>query len=459
MKTKAGFSAILKTSMPILVDLAAQIVMWTIEINFMGHIAASSLNRIYPGVAAKGVDALTAVGDVIHIIVLTCTALLIFVFGATIIINKLIGSGQKHEADHFLGQALFTTMFTAIGISVVWYLFAPFIFKVLLGASPAVTAIGVDYFRTLSLFAPFVIMNFVAIGIVRGAGDTHLSMITALLVNSIHLVLAFLLIFGIYRFPELGPRGSALAAGIAHTIGCFFTFSVILRGRSVLTFKWSDFKSIRRKSIGKVFRTGLPITLEQLAWVIGMTIVIGYSNRLGAAPAAAHMIILTIQRLFSILYQAFGIGALTLVGQLYGAEEHDHAGRTTAKFFWLVGGVVFFLAALTYLRSYYFVIVFTSEAEVVEIGVKVLKVAALIQIPKALSYVYSFSLRGVGENRYPMYLAIFGVLIFEIMLGYTFAFTVGLSIVGLWAAQGLDELFKMSFAIRRFRWRLRQLTG
>ena len=181
MKTKAGFGAILKTSIPILVDLAAQIVMWTFEINFMGHIASSSLARIYPGVAAKGVDALTAVGDVIHIIVLTCTALLIFVFGTTIIINRLIGSGKKHEADHFLGQALFTTMFTAIGISLVWYLFAPFIFKVLLGASPAVTAIGVDYFRTLSLFAPFIIMNFVAIGIVRGAGDTHLSMIHALL--------------------------------------------------------------------------------------------------------------------------------------------------------------------------------------------------------------------------------------------------------------------------------------
>ena len=459
MKTKAGFGAILKTSIPILVDLAAQIVMWTIEINFMGHIAASSLARIYPGVEAKGVDALTAVGDVIHIIVLTCTALLIFVFGTTIIINRLIGSGKKDEANHFLGQALFTTMFTAIGISLVWYLFAPFIFKVLLGASPAVTAIGVDYFRTLSLFAPFVIMNFVAIGIVRGAGDTHLSMITALFVNSIHLVLAFLLIFGIYRFPELGPRGSALAAGIAHTIGCLFTFSVILRGKSVLKFKWRDFTSIRRKSISKVIKTGLPITLEQLAWVVGMTIVIGYSNRLGAAAAAAHMIILTIQRLFSILYQAFGIGALTLVGQLYGAEEHDHARKTTTKFFWLVGGVVFFLAALTYFRSYYFVIVFTSDSEVVEICVRALKVAALIQIPKALSYVYSFSLRGVGENRYPMYLAIFGVLIFEVMLGYTLAFTVGLSIIGLWAAQGFDEIFKMSFAIRRFRWRLRKLTG
>jgi putative MATE family efflux protein len=456
---KTGIGSILKTSIPILVDLAAQILMWTIEINFMGHIAAASLARHYPGMGATGVDALTAVGDVIHIIVLTCTVLLIFVFGATIIINRRLGSGQKDEADHFLGQAIFTTFFVAIGISAVWYLFSPFIFRVLLGASPAVTTIGVDYFRTLSFFAPFIILNFVAIGIVRGAGDTHLSMITALLVNSIHLVGAFLLIFGIYRIPELGPRGSALAAGIAHTVGCVFTYSVILRGQSVLSFKWSDVFSVHRERIGKVFKTGLPITLEQLAWAIGMTIVIGYSNRLGPAPAAAHMIVLTIQRLFSILYQAFGIGALTLVGQLYGANQHDHARRTTSLFFWLVGGVVLFLAAVTYLRSYYFAVVFTSDSAVVDICAKVLKVVAIVQIPKALSYVYSFSLRGVGENRYPMYLAIIGVLIFEILFGYTLAFVLGLSIMGLWMAQGFDELFKFSLAARRFRWRHRQLTG
>jgi putative MATE family efflux protein len=456
---KSSIGSILKTSIPILIDLAAQILMWTIEINFMGHLAADSLGRLYPGLEATGIDALTAVGDVIHIIVLTCSVLLIFVFGATIIINKLIGSGQREEADHFLGQALFTTLFAAIGISAIWYALSPFLFRVLLGASPAVSSIGIDYFRTLSLFAPFIIMNFVAIGIVRGAGDTHLSMITALLVNSIHLVLAFLLIFGIYIFPELGPRGSALAAGIAHTIGCFFTFSVILRGRSVLKFKWSDFKSVRRESIGKVFKTGLPITLEQLAWTIGMTIVIGYSNRLGTVAAAAHMIILTIQRLFSILYQAFGMGALTLVGQLYGANEHDHAKRTTVMFFWLVGGVVLFLAGMTFFRSYYFAVVFTSEPEVVELCTSVLKVAAAVQIPKALSYVYSFSLRGVGENRYPMYLAIVGVLLFEVLIGYNLAFTLGLSVAGLWIAQGGDEIFKVILAAKRFGRRHRQLTG
>ena len=58
-----------------------------------------------------------------------------------------------------------------------------------------------------------------------------------------------------------------------------------------------------------------------------------------------------------------------------------------------------------------------------------------------------------------MYLAIVGVLVFEILFGYTLAFTFGLSIMGLWLAQGFDELFKFSFAARRFRWRHRQLTG
>ncbi len=455
---RSNLGSILKTSIPIVVDIGAQIIMWTIEINLVGHISPELMARSYGATEATGVDALTAVGNVVQIILLTCTALLIFIFGATIIINKLIGENRREEANHFLGQALFTTLFAAIGIAVIWHLLAPFLFNVILGTSVSVASIGVDYFRILSYFAPFIIMNFVAIGIVRGAGDTHLSMLTALIVNTLHLVLALLLIFGISFFPALGVRGAALAAGIAHTVGCCFTFIVILRGRSVLTFKWSDFTTIRRKSIVKVFKTGIPITLEQLAWMIGITIVIGYSNRLGTVAAAAHIIILTFQRLFSILYQAFGMGALTLVGQRYGANEHDYAKQTTTMFFWLVGGVVLFLSAVIFFRAHYLVIIFTSDPDVVMLCERVLKVAAIVQIPKALSFVYSYSLRGVGENRYPMYLALIGILAFEVILGFNLAFTFGLSLIGLWLAQGVDEVFKVSLAIRRFHGRIKELT-
>ncbi len=453
-----GFKSVLKTSIPIVVDLASQIVMWAIEINLVGHISDASMARFFPGSGARGVDAITAVGNVVQIIILTCTILLIFIFGASMIISRLLGEGRKEEANHFLGQSLFTNLFAVALISIAWYSFAPFIFRTILGTPDAVTVVGVEYFRILSFFAPFILMNFVAIGIVRGAGDTHLSMVTALLINSIHLLLAIFLIFGVSFFPELGVKGAALAAGIAHTIGCCFTFSVILKGRSVLTFSFKDMLDINYSSIVRVIKTGTPITLEQVAWMVGVTVVIGFTNRLGPVVAAAHIIVLTFQRLFSMLYQAFGIGTLTLVSKRYGANEHEHAGITVKYFILLVGLVVLFIAILVFARARYFALLFTSDPKVVALCETVLRLVAVIQIPKALTFILSYSLRGIGENKYPMFLTIVGVIVFEIAVGFNLAFTLGLSLVGIWLAQGMDESFKLVMIFKKFRSRLRELV-
>lgn len=441
---------ILKTSVPIVVDLGSQIVMWTVETTLVGHIAANSMRRFYPGMNATGVDALTAVGNVVQIVLYTCTILLIFVFGATIIVNRLLGEKRKEEANHFLGQTLFTALIPAFVIAAIWRFGSPIIFSTVLGASDVVAAIGVDYFRIVSLFAPFIIMNFVAIGIVRGAGDTHLSMMTALVVNGIHLVLAICLIYGKFFFPELGVRGAALAAGIGHTTGFILTFSVILRGRSILTFQWEDLTAINLKSIKEIIKTGIPITLEQLAWMTGVTIVIGYSNRLGTVAAAAHIIMLTYQRIFSILYQAFGMGALTLVGQRFGANAHEEVRQTSKTLFMLAVGVVLILSAAIFFRSRYLAMLFTDDRMVIDLCGTVFKIVAFVQIPKALSFLFSFSLRGVGENRYPMYLAFVGIFFFEVVFGYTLAFTFSLSIAGLWIAAVCDETFKSVLTSRRF---------
>jgi len=456
---KATIGSILRTSVPIVVDFGAQALIWTIEPMLVGHLAPATMARYYPGLGATGVDALIAVGHVIQIILFTCTLLLTLVFGATIIVNRHLGAGRRDEANHFLGQTVFTAMFPAAGLALIWYCCSPFIFRTMLGASPAVTAICVDYMRTMAWFAPFMIMNFVAIGIVRGAGDTHLSMITGLLVNGIHLVLAIVLIHGIGFAPALGVRGTALAFGIAHTIGFLFTYSVILRGRSILIFQWHDFRRVNRKTIVSMVKTGIPSTLEQLAWMTGMTAVIGFSNRLGAAAAAAHIVALTFQRLFAIMYLAFSTGALTLVGQRYGAGQFARAGKTVKAFLGMVGTLVLFIAAIIYFRARYFVIIYTTNPDVISLCTTILRIVALVQIPKATSYIFSFSLKGVGENHYPMYLAIAGVFLIELILGFNLAFTFGLGLAGLWIATGIDETAKTALAMRRFRKRIRFLIA
>jgi Na+-driven multidrug efflux pump len=191
----------------------------------------------------------------------------------------------------------------------------------------------------------------------------------------------------------------------------------------------------------------------------GMTIIVGFSHRLGAAAAAAHIIALTLQRLFSVLYQSFGIGTLTLVGRRFGAGQYEEARKTAYLFAWLVGAFVVCIAAATFLFARPFVELFTREPVVVSLCEKVLRVVAVIQIPKALSYVYTFSLRGIGQNRFPLYLSLVGVVAIELILGFNLAFTLGLSLIGIWAAAGIDESFKLAIAARRFQIRIRELSA
>ena len=223
---KRSFRPILKTSVPILIDLGAQILMWTIETTMVGHIAVSTLAKYYPGTGATGVDALTAVGNIVQVILYTCTILLIFVFGASIIIVRLLGADRREDADHFLGQTVFTAIFPAIGIALIWYFAAPLIFRTVLGTSEAVTAIGVDYLRVVSWFAPFIIMNFVAIGIVRGAGDTLIPMFITL--TSLWIIR---IPFALYFSKALGETGIWWSNPAGWATGLILSYLYYLTGR------------------------------------------------------------------------------------------------------------------------------------------------------------------------------------------------------------------------------------
>lgn len=450
----SGLGQVLKTSVPIIVDLASQILMWTIEATLVGRIPRRMLAEF--GAEATGSDALTAVGNVVQIIIFTFTIFLTFIIGATLSVNRFIGAGKRRAANHFFSQAVFAAAILSFFVAAGWFLLADEIFHYVLGATPAVTRIGTHYFRIAALYLPFILVNFVMLGVIRGSGQTKISMGVNLLINTLHLTLAIGLIFGYLGFPGLGVTGAAIAGGTAHTIGCLVTMGLVVRGRSLLRFERQDIFKVRLRSLRDIFSQGFPTTLEQLFWTGGMTVVLTLANRLGAAAATLHIILITLQRLLSMVYQAFGLGAMTLVGQHFGARRPDDVERTV-KFFTIVAtSLVFALNLIFFVFARSIVLLFTSDPALAETGSTLIKVLALVQLPKSLTIVLGAALRGVGDVHYPMFLTIVGVILFEIGLGATFAFTAGLGILGFWIATGIDETFRtgLNFArLRRGRWR------
>ncbi len=416
--------ALLKTSLPAMVDLSSQTVMWMIEAMLVGHL---------------GAEALAGVGMAAQVVIFTSTLLLTFVIGSSIIVNQHLGAGRVEEANHFLGQSVMMSGLASLGISAVWYFVAPLIFKTILGAEAQTASLGIGYLRIIACFGPLIIVNFVSVGILRGAGDTHLSMLVSLVINGINVALTPLLIYGLFGLPRLEVRGAALATGVAHSIGFAITFTLLLTHRSVLSLKMRDLKTVNLRSSRQLFSIGAPITVEQMAWVTGQMFVMSYAARLSTVVLATHHVLLRLQAVISMLYQGIGMGAMTLTGKSLGANQQERArkvGTISSRIVFItvmaVAGILFFMAKpIMYL--------FTSDQRVIRLGVLLLGLVAVIQVPKALNIVISGRLRGAGDTRWLMMLTIVGVLALEIFGAWVLGLWFGLGLVGLWLATGIDE--------------------
>lgn len=433
---KSPLKDILKTSLPAVVDLSSQTITWLIEAIFIGHLSAA---------------ALAGVGIALQIILLTFTVVLTFVVGASVIILRYLGANDSWKANHVLGQALLMGTILSFFIALVWYFGGTQILTIIREDEPNARIYGVHYLKIISYFAPFIIVNFIALGIMRLAGDTVLTMKVNIFTNVIHIILSPILIFGHFGFPRLEAQGAALAASTAHTLALFYTIYYLRSRKSSLFLSFREYISIDFETFKRLFKLGVPTTVEQLVWAIGQLILSFYVARMGIIALAAHQVFLRIQSVLTMAFTGFGLASMTLVGKNIGAAEDQQAlstGRVAGRVALVFAGIVALIMILfrTNLLS-----VFTSNHQVINYGAMVIIVFALIQIPKAVNIVFTGNLRGGADLAWLMWLAITSVFLFETIGAYVFSFGFGLMLVGIWLVQGLDETFRLSLNYWRFK--------
>ena len=436
MRIGSSVEDILKTSLPAVVDLSAQTIMWTIEAILIGKISAA---------------AFAGVGMAVQIVILFFAILLTFIVGSSVIINRHLGAGQRWEANHILGQALMLGIVMSILVALLWFFGAPMLFKLIRENQHVAQQAGIQYLHTLSYFAPFLITNFIAMGIIRAAGDTKISMVLNLMINIINVTLTPVLIFGLFGFPRLEVKGAALATSIAHTIGFFATLYVLRSHRSRLFLSFRELTTPNLKSFKRLFKAGVPTTIEQLFWALGQMVITSYAAILGIIFLAVHQVLMRIQAILTMFYMGFSLGAMTLVGQNIGAEQHKEAESVARVAGYVVFVVVLLVAGVLLIFSRPLITLFTADPQVVAIGTKLIKLFAIIQIPKAVNAVVMGNLRGAGELKWLMWLAIMSVIFVESGLTWIAAFVLNLSLLGIWLMTGTDEIVRLVLNYWRFR--------
>ncbi len=436
---------ILKTSLPAVVDLSSQTFTWLIEAILIGNLATA---------------ALAGVGIAQQVIILTFTILLTFVVGSSIIITRYLGAGDRWQANHVLGQSLIIGIILSVVIALIWYFGAPLIFKLIREKEPVAMMYGVKYITTIAWFAPLIVTNFIALGILRATGETLWSMKINVTVQFINLALDVLLIFGMLGFPRLETLGAGLAVGIAHSTGFFMTLYVLRSSRTSLFLPFMELTSPNMATFRRLIRMGIPTTVEQLVWAIGQLFLSVYAGWLGIVVLATHQVLVRIQSVITMIFFGFGLGSMAMVGKNLGAADTQEA-RRTGRITGLVGIVAAVFTALILLLWFEKIVsVFTDDPGIIQLAGQILLIFSIIQIPKGVNIVYSGTLRGSAELTWLMWLAVITVIIFDIFSSWIAAIVLGMGLAGIWLVQGLDELTRLILNYWRFnrgKWKILEL--
>ena len=382
-------------------------------------------------VGGLGAAAIAAVGLGQFLVFVAMTLFWGLSTGTTVVIAHLWGAGKQQDARKAAFVALLTCFVMALAATFCGAAFGSRV-ALLMGAGPDVMAYADQYIRLIFLYFGFTAGLNILSGIMHGRGETRIPMTAILLVNFLHVVIAWPLIYGKFGFPRLGVIGAAYAINISEAVGFFYLlFRIVKIG--ALKFSKPDLQLWLR-----IWQVGYPVALERVAQQSGQLLYSKFILGFGTVAFAAHQVGIAIESLSFMPGAGMGIAAATLMGQSLGARKYRQAraGHTEAMRLALLvmgGMAVIFLLVPAPLMG-----LFTSDADVIREGSVFLRLVALAQIPLALSFVYAGSLRGTGDTFYVFLstlLTMWGVRVF---LAWIAADILHLSLYAVWGVFVID---------------------
>ncbi len=319
-----------------------------------------------------------------------------------------------------------------------------------MGAEGGAWPLATQYLRIVGYITIFSAIMFVGNACLRGAGDTRTPLITMAIVNVINIIVAWTLINGAFGLPRMGVAGSAVGAAVARAAGGILAVAVLLRGRARLTLSLRGFH-IDLGLIQRMLRVGLPTGAEQIIFRLGMMSYTRVVASLGTAAFAAHQVALNSESLSYMPGFGFAVAATALVGQGLGAKDPRRAERDGYTAFGIAAVMMSLMGVVFIVFARPIVGFFTSDPELIALGVPPLRLIGLAQPFLASTMALAGALRGAGETRVPMLVNGVSIWVVRMPLALFITQVLGWGLTGAWVAMSLDLVVRGGFIFYHFR--------
>lgn len=436
---------VLRLAVPIMVEQTFVMLLGVFNTMMAGHI---------------GEEAVSAIGMVDSLNNIFISFFAALSVGATVVVAQQIGKEDTKQANETVKQALVSGLIISSLITLFMWIFRVWIINSFYGQATDLVKVNAKIYIEYTLMTyPFIAVEQIANGILRGSGDTKTPMIITIFMNIINIILGYILIYGIdlssigigFSTPSFGITGAAIAIAIARLVGTIVIISNLVRGskniklRNILPFKF-DMKIQK-----EIFGIGVPAGVEQLLFNAGKFIVQVFIVTMGTVSIASNTIGMSVCQIPNVLGNSFAIAATTLVGQYVGRDDIKGAKSTLVYLCKFATVCMVIIGIICMPLAPFLANLYTNSSDVVTLSATLIRANGIAMIIWPISFVFSAGLKGAGDTRYTMVTAITGMWVFRIFVGYLLGVILGLGVLGIWIGMFTDWLVRGSMYTLRLR--------
>lgn len=401
-------------------------------------------------VSSLGPKAISAVGVTGQPRMLMMTAILSLNMGVTAVVARRRGEGDMIGASKTLKQSLWINlMLGAIMVAISCFLTEPIMR--LAGAQAEYIADSVAYFRIIMSGQFFACIGMTINAAQRGCGNTKVSMRSNVTANLVNIVFNYLLINGNFGFPKLGVVGAAIATAIGHMVAFLMAlYSVVHPHKGELNIVDGGKWGFDKKTLSSVTKVATGAFTEQISLRAGLFAFSSIIARLGTIQFATHQISMSLSQLIFSFADGLGVASSSLVGQGLGMKRPDLStiyGKIGQRCSMIIGLT---LSALLVVFRRQLYGLFTDDAEVIALGMKLCYFVAAVCMIQTSQVVISGCLRGAGDSRYVAVTSLVSIGTFRVGLSYLLCYPLGIGVYGAWIGFLVDQCTRLVLNYTRF---------
>ena len=398
-------------------------------------------------VASAGEAAVSGVAlvDMVNYLIITVMAAL--TTGGSVIISQYAGGRQPEQAERSAGQLMMVTLLLSAAILAVCLLGRDAILRLFFGSVEAdVMTAAQTYFMITACSFPFLGIYDAGAALYRVMGKTSVTMYVSLTMNVINVIGDFIGVSVLHA----GVAGVAVPTLLSRAFAAVVMSRLAFRRQNSIPLYWHHILMWDTPVVRRILHIAVPNGLENGLFALGKVLVTSIVAGFGTVQIAANGVANSVDQIAVIVVNAVNLAMVPVVGQCVGASDYTQAAHYTKKLMKIsyISTAVLGLAVCVLLPV--LLPLYGLSAHTLRLAALLIALHnALALLLHPTSFNLANSLRAAGDARFTMIVGICSMIVFRLGSALLFGKLLGLRIVGVWIAMGMDWLARsIAFSIR-----------